>query len=1249
MHLCPHWKFPQARRNQAALLALLVLVVTSFAANACGKNPSRKLFAREKPASGDSISFDASGADLVIGAPGSPGVLPPELPETLVRGTFSVVPIGLNNEFDPKACGLYSLKVSDKKGGKLAEISAIDVIDMRFALFEVRYDASRYSPETSVPGNFLGPDNETVRLVVTSISGVVYVGIARIGFDQKTGAAGSGELARIFFKNKPFSGNRRTSKAPSETDNRVLLLADDEVTARFTERNRGDCDNNGEVGIADITPIALNFNESSGESTAAQNADSDGNGEVGIADITPIALAFLNQISGYRVFRLESATAPSAANFVGLAPWQILPRPTGLTGQNPRPSYTFSDPTAAPGVYYAVAPFDSEGNQGVLSNIIQGNQPSGGPLVTINSPDDGAVVSGVVQITVDVSTLSAVTGVDFFIDDMLNPAGSDDAPPYSFDWNTNTLPTEASHIIRAVATDDQARTGEDSITVSNIFFNLAITPESGWLQSGGTVPVEAISDYPGNLSVEFHLDGSLASTVTSPPYIYYWNVDGASDGPHDFLIIATDEFSRSKQVEATYIKSYLQTLPPVEWQNALGAVGLGPATPGMADVFGAGIQYGTFAWSNYNDLFTMLPTYWTIWYEDTDSGPRYMHDKGKFLSTTTSLQSLIHDASLEGLPQHWIDPQTHSEVLDPQQPLAKAIADFVATAGGVPNQAAYQSAIGTMSLESQRAIAPLFYATGHALTLRNVNLAEMGFTQDGINNVFAYAHGDPSGGLISLFASAYLPGLFDVSGNNFFFAGFRYEALFEGAAYLGDAIDDLTEYLKSNPSFENVSLDISTPAGRVKIAGTGNDIHAAAAPDGHAILIDLGGSDTYNCHAGGTASGNNGVAICLDFGGNDTYNRMDNPDDIDRTASPPNDDTSQQGAGRLGIGVLVDYGGDDTYRSVRLSQGSCVFGVGVLADYGFGNDDYEMEALGQGGAIGGIAILLDEGGADEYTAWQKSQGFGGLMGIGYLIDQGFESDVYYAVPDGDPAKPEYWLSGASYDNKNMSSSQGCGWGARWGWIEDIPTAGVHTVGSGGLGILCDSGGDDEYTCGVFGQGCGFYQGTGLLIDMLGNDTRNGHWYTQGATAHVGVGGLFDLYGDDNYANDASVGVGGAHDWSITWFCDIAGDDIYNAAGLGLASGYSNSFAYFLDLSGADSYSAHGANENTTLGKGNLGDANRPDEPSYGIFLDLFGGDTYDPVYQNMVESAGKPGNGASWIRTVEGTYTNGRGSGLDVD
>lgn len=67
--------------------------------------------------------------------------------------------------------------------------------------------------------------------------------------------------------------------------------------------NLGDYDQNGAVGIADITPIAVHFGEQvppGGEDSLTAAVDGSGNGVVDIADVTPIAQGFMRDVAGYR-------------------------------------------------------------------------------------------------------------------------------------------------------------------------------------------------------------------------------------------------------------------------------------------------------------------------------------------------------------------------------------------------------------------------------------------------------------------------------------------------------------------------------------------------------------------------------------------------------------------------------------------------------------------------------------------------------------------------------------------------------------------------------------------------------------------------------------------------------------------------------------------------------------------------------------------------------------------------------------
>lgn len=78
-------------------------------------------------------------------------------------------------------------------------------------------------------------------------------------------------------------------------------------------RHAGDYDLNGEVNIADLTPLGMLFGssvvldadglpEQQGKNEWARQVDGDTNGEVNIADVTPIGVNFQSRHSGYRVY-----------------------------------------------------------------------------------------------------------------------------------------------------------------------------------------------------------------------------------------------------------------------------------------------------------------------------------------------------------------------------------------------------------------------------------------------------------------------------------------------------------------------------------------------------------------------------------------------------------------------------------------------------------------------------------------------------------------------------------------------------------------------------------------------------------------------------------------------------------------------------------------------------------------------------------------------------------------------------------
>jgi hypothetical protein len=341
-------------------------------------------------------------------------------------------------------------------------------------------------------------------------------------------------------------------------------------------------------------------------------------------------------------------------------------------------------------------------------------------------------------------------------------------------------------------------------------------------------------------------------------------------------------------------------------------------------------------------------------------------------------------------------------------------------------------------------------------------------------------------------------------------------------------------------------------------------------------------------------------------------------------------DRARQGSGRLGIGILIDLGTDkDRYESLRMSQGFAALGVGILYDAG-GDDLYQCEAGCQGSAMFGIGLLLDRGGSDTYRTYTFSQGYGYARGAGILIDQ--QGDDRYLANHGDRSKPfdlqpagdPVYLSAQLPGRANSSFVQGAGMGRRADTTDRM-------FMSGGIGILRDLSGNDEYVAGVFAQATGFWYGTGILADQQGNDLYDGLWYVQSATAHFALSVFLEGDGNDKYntrLTPVATHTGVGHDFSTAWLIEQGGDDTYNAAGLVLGSGNDNGYGFLIDNAGQDTYTCPNNNS--------LGNANSPNPDNsprnlngvrtLGLFLDAGGNDTYKRPDMTLL------GNNQSWLQ-----------------
>lgn len=203
-----------------------------------------------------------------------------------------------------------ALEVSSGATATTVTISARDAVELAAAYLHLHYDTSRFSPESVAFSTFLGRESEVLSLALTDQPGDVPLGMAQIASTGVTPRTGNGVLAVVRFRHLPFTAAKAISGAPSGTRNKVTDLSitaqtSTTATLAWTEKNVGDYNNNGTVGITDLTPLAIMFGQdvtSAADPVWAALVDGNGDGTLGIADLTPIGQNFGDRCDGYLVY-----------------------------------------------------------------------------------------------------------------------------------------------------------------------------------------------------------------------------------------------------------------------------------------------------------------------------------------------------------------------------------------------------------------------------------------------------------------------------------------------------------------------------------------------------------------------------------------------------------------------------------------------------------------------------------------------------------------------------------------------------------------------------------------------------------------------------------------------------------------------------------------------------------------------------------------------------------------------------------
>ncbi|MDP2672122.1 MAG: S8 family serine peptidase [Candidatus Daviesbacteria bacterium] len=203
------------------------------------------------------------------------------------------------------------------------------------------------------------------------------------------------------------------------------------------------------------------------------------------------------------------------------------------------------------------------------------------PTVNITSPSSGSTVSGSsVSFNVDASDNIGVIKVEFYVDNILLPNGTESSAPYTAAWDTTTY-SNSSHSLTAKAYDlagNIASSATISVTVNNPIstptptpvptstpapISSDITPPSVSITSplnGATVKAAskvnvsaAATDNVKIAKVEFYVGSSLkcTSTLSAGPYSCTWPVPGKKNTSYIITVKAYDAINPPAQATIT--------------------------------------------------------------------------------------------------------------------------------------------------------------------------------------------------------------------------------------------------------------------------------------------------------------------------------------------------------------------------------------------------------------------------------------------------------------------------------------------------------------------------------------------------------------------------------------------------------------------------------------------------------------------------------------------------------------------------
>jgi hypothetical protein len=348
--------------------------------------------------------------------------------------------------------GSSFIVVTEGRGSYVdARVSVDSVSNLRALCLELQYDPALLTPVSVERSRQLDktlPATGLLQLVKLDRPGTVHYAHMEAAAEQ--GFSGKGNLLTVRFVPRSMAATRLASAPPSAEHSRVELNGS--VFSGKLEwyyRNRGDYDQNGEVNVADITPLGINLGTdnvvpgtSFDESSVLWMVDGDENGSINISDITPLGSNLGNSASsGYNIYASDDeADYPDSDN--GLANGTGSSLIASMAGTPPLSDadnfalkatehlhFSFELPDPLPGAYYWVRPAQGS-SEGIPSNLI-------GPLSIENIPKPQ--IDALDKTEVVIGETITITGSGFGIKDEGDSVMLNELPLEITSWTNTTI------------------------------------------------------------------------------------------------------------------------------------------------------------------------------------------------------------------------------------------------------------------------------------------------------------------------------------------------------------------------------------------------------------------------------------------------------------------------------------------------------------------------------------------------------------------------------------------------------------------------------------------------------------------------------------------------------------------------------------------------------------------------------------------------------------------------------------------